>query len=382
MTSRPLVAALLWSMFVAMLLSMPALPARAHTVSIAHLDIAIPQGGGPAELELDLSIRDLALTLPIDANRDERVTWGELSAARGQIESLVLSNLTLSNGNRDCELTPTGLATRQYDDGTYATLSMAASCPAGDRLQVSYTALMDRDPQHRALVTIRRGDQVAAGIARAGATRVEAAISGGEFGRAGNAFLDFLREGIHHILIGYDHIAFLISLLLPAALLRIDGRWKPTPTFRVGFVHVLGIASAFTVAHSITLSLAALRWVTPATRWVEAAIAASVLLAALNNVWPMVTRRLWVVGFAFGLVHGFGFAGVLSELGLPDGARLQALVGFNLGVEIGQIAIICVLLPVLFALRRKRWYAAVAMPIASLAIAALAGYWMWQRLTG
>ena len=123
-------------------------------------------------------------------------------------------------------------------------------------------------------------------------------------------------------------------------------------------------------------------WVTPASRWIEAAIAASVLLAALNNLRPVFVRRLWVVGFVFGLIHGFGFAGALSELGLPDGARLIALLGFNLGVEIGQLAVVCVLLPVLFAVRRQRWYPKVVMPAASLGIAVLAAWWLWQRLAG
>lgn len=376
MTARAVVATLL----AAVVLGSMTLPARAHTVSVAHLDVAVP-AAGPAQVELDLSIRDLVLTLPIDANRDEIVTWGELSAARAKIESLVLSRLALSTDNGNCQLAPTDLGIRHYDDGTYATLLMTARCPAGERLRVDYRVLMGRDPQHRAIVTIRRGTQVVTGIATADEPRVGASIGGAELG-GGNPFLDFLREGIHHILIGFDHIAFLVSLLLPAALLRVKGRWQPAPGFRVGFVHILGIATAFTVAHSITLSLAALGWVTPAARWVESAIALSVLLAALNNVWPVVVRRLWLVGFGFGLIHGFGFAGVLAELGLPTHARVLALFGFNIGVEIGQIMVICVLLPVLFAVRRQRWYPRIVMPAASLAIAVLAGYWLWQRLAG
>lgn len=246
-------------------------------------------------------------------------------------------------------------------------------------MDLHYTLLMDRDPQHRALVTVRRGPDVSTAIARADDSRIAFAIDNAG---SASAFLDFLREGVHHILIGYDHLAFLISLLLPAALIRVRGRWQPAVGFRSGFMHVLGIVTAFTLAHSITLSLAALGWVTPASRWIEAAIAASVLLAALNNLWPLVIRRLWLVGFVFGLIHGFGFAGALGELGLPDGARLLALLGFNLGVEIGQLAVVCVLLPLLFVVRRQRWYASLALPLASIAIAALAVWWLWQRLAG
>jgi len=355
------------------LLSLAA-PAGAHTLSVSHLDIVVPAQGDTLHVELDIALKDIALSLPLDANRDERVTWGELTAIRAPLEHWVLSNLALSAGGRACRLVPTALATRHYDEGTYATVVMDATCPARDRLRVHYTLLSSVDPQHRALATLRDGATVATGIL--GATLPDADLGAA----SSHPFFDFLREGVHHILIGYDHLAFLLSLLLPAALVRRRRDWVPAATLRESFGHVLGIVTAFTAAHSITLSLAALGWVTPASRWVEAAIALSVLLAALNNLRPVVTRRIWMVGFGFGLVHGFGFAGALSELGLPTGARLASLVGFNLGVEIGQLAVVALVLPVLFGLRRKAWYARIAMPAISLGIALLAGYWMYARL--
>jgi len=358
------------------LVLLPALPALAHTLSVSHLDIVVARNGGDDRVELDLALKDLALTLPLDANRDEIVTWGELQAIRGPLERMVTSGITLATPTGACALAPDGLATRKYDDGMYATVQLHARCPSDGALQVRYNLFFDRDPQHRALITVRRGDVVVTGIARADAPLVQMPRTGG------NPFLDFLREGIHHILIGYDHLAFLISLLLPAALARIHRRWQPSPTLRGSLGHVLGIVTAFTVAHSITLTLAALGWVTPASRWVEAAIAASVLVAALNNVWPVITRRVWLVSFGFGLVHGFGFAGALSELGLPKGARLASLFGFNLGVEIGQLAVVALVLPVLYLLRRRAWYPRWMMPAASLAIAALASWWLFRRLAG
>lgn len=126
----------------------------------------------------------------------------------------------------------------------------------------------------------------------------------------------------------------------------------------------------------------ALGWVVPASRWIEPVIAAGVLLAALNNVWPWVTGRLWAMSFGFGLIHGFGFAGALSELGLPQTGRLLSLFGFNLGVEFGQLAVVCLVLPLLFLLRGKRWYSHRAMPLLSLGIAMVATGWLWQRLIG
>lgn len=372
-------ATLKWApwLLLAALVSSPSV--IAHTLSVSHLDIVVPPDGSAPQIELDLAIRDLALSLPLDANHDERVTWDELQAIKEPLYAMVKSGLVVSSGSTPCTLQPTLLATRQYDDGAYATVALRAQCISTKNLKVRYALLFDVDPQHRALVTFHNDGKLGTGIASTDTRDIEI---GAVQASNSNPFLQFLREGIHHILIGYDHLAFLLSLLLPAALLWRDRQWQPSPGVRHSLGHVLGIVTAFTLAHSITLSLAALGWITPASRWVEAAIAASVLLAALNNVWPVVTRRVWLVGFGFGLVHGFGFAGALSELGLPTGARLASLVGFNLGVEIGQMAVVALVLPILLLVRRQRWYARIAMPLLSLAIAALASWWLYVRLRG
>ena len=142
---------------------------------------------------------------------------------------------------------------------------------------------------------------------------------------------------------------------------------------------VLRVVTAFTLAHSITLSAAALGWLALPSRLVESAIALSVVLAALNNLRPVVEGRRWVVAFGFGLIHGFGFASVLADLGLPSGSLLLALLGFNLGVELGQLAIVAVFLPVAFALRGTRFYRSVVMAGGSVLIAVLAALWFAER---
>lgn len=361
-----------------LLLAFPLGSTHAHALSVAHLDVTVPDEGGELEVGLDLALRDIALTLPVDANNDEQISWGELTAIQPQLEDLVLDKFSIASALGDCVLSPQSLATRTYENGVYAHLGMRARCPSGRGLQVRYNLLFDVDPQHRVLIAVHRGDSVATAIGRHGASRVTLPSSDA----TPSPFVDFLREGIHHILIGYDHLAFLISLLLPATLLRWGTHWQPEPKFRASLLRVLGLVTAFTAAHSITLTLAALGWVTPASRWVEIAIAGSVVLAALNNLRPVITgRRLWVIAFAFGLVHGFGFAGALGELGLPDNNRLLALLAFNLGVELGQLAVVGLLLPLLFALRHRAWYPRIVLPLVSLAIAALGGYWLVERLS-
>ena len=348
----------------------------AHNLSVAHVDVQVPATGGELRVELDLAIRDLALTLPLDGNHDERVTWGELLASRKDLEALVQSGLRLNDRTGPCRLEATGLGTRQYDDGAYATLVMTAHCRSGAGLRINYQLLFDTDPQHRALVTVRRSSGVFTGIARAGAPSIDVPAA------TGNPFASFVREGIGHILSGYDHLAFLLCLLLPAPLLWAQGRWRPAPGWRPMTGHVIRLVTAFTLAHSITLSLAVLGWVRPASLWIEAGIAASVLLAAVNNLKPLVIRRLWLVTFGFGLLHGFGFAGALLEVGLPEQSRLAALLGFNVGVELGQLAVVALVLPVLFWLGRRPWYPRLVMGLASALIALLAAWWLYLRLGG
>jgi hypothetical protein len=185
---------------------------------------------------------------------------------------------------------------------------------------------------------------------------------------------DYVRHGVWHIWIGFDHILFLLSLLLPAVLLKRvaqDG-------IKAAFIDVVKVVSAFTLAHSLTLTLASLHLVALPSRWVESAIAASVVLAAMNNLFPLFRGRRPLVAFAFGLIHGFGFAGVLADLGLPQTSLVLSLFGFNLGVELGQLAIVALFLPLAFALRRT-WFYRQLLGAGSAIIALVAMVWLVER---
>jgi len=192
-------------------------------------------------------------------------------------------------------------------------------------------------------------------------------------------FVDYAREGVWHIWIGFDHILFLLSLLLPAVFVWRGGAWRPAERFATTLWDVFKVATSFTVAHSITLSLAALSIIQLPSRLVESTIALSVVLAALNNLWPLVHERRWLVAFGFGLIHGFGFASVLADLGLPREALLLALVGFNVGVELGQLAIISAFLPLAYAMRATWAYRRVVFIGGSAAIVLIAAVWLIER---
>ena len=151
------------------------------------------------------------------------------------------------------------------------------------------------------------------------------------------------------------------------------------PSFKSAFVDVFKIVTAFTLAHSITLTLATLQVITLPSRWVESAIAMSVIFAALNNISPMIPTRRWVAAFGFGLIHGFGFASVLSDFGLPQNALLLTLIGFNAGVELGQLTVVAVFLPIAFALRKSWLYRKLVLIGGSALIALIAAVWFAER---
>src|SRR5439155_14839637 len=156
--------------------------------------------------------------------------------------------------------------------------------------------------------------------------------------------------------------------------------WTPVPAIRSALGDVAKIVTAFTAAHSLTLSLAALGLVSVSSRVIEPAIAASVALAAVNNVRPLFGPDRWVVAFALGLLHGFGFSSVLSDAGLAPAALARALVGFNLGVEAGQLGIVALFVPAAFFLRRTAAYRRLALVGGSAVIAAVALLWTVQRI--
>lgn len=193
-------------------------------------------------------------------------------------------------------------------------------------------------------------------------------------------FQQYLRQGVWHIWAGIDHILFLLTLLLPAVLVYRKRQWQPLDDVRPALVAMLKIVTAFTVAHSITLALAASGVVSLPSRLVEPAIALSVLFVALNNLRPMFPASRWWMAFGFGLLHGFGFAGVVAELGLPAGAAAISLLGFNLGVEAGQLAIVAAVFPLAIWLRHTLLYRHWLFNGGSAGAALLAAVWLVGRL--
>lgn len=377
------------SLLAASLLLTPA-PAQAHKASDSYLSLAV--AGEQIKGQWDIALRDLDLVLDLDQNRDGNIDWGEVRRRQADIADYALGRLELKPDAKvaaSCKLEAGQQLIDRHSDGAYVVMMLTGSCPSAvTSLTVNYKLLFEVDALHRGLLKLSTEAGSAAGDTSGAAAGVISAVfpvtqSSQSFvlaaGGSWATFLTYVADGVKHIAIGIDHILFLVALLLPAVLVRTDGRWQPVQALRPALYTVAGIVTAFTLAHSITLSLATLGVVQLPSRWVESGIAASVLLTALDNLRPFLPRRRWIVAFAFGLLHGFGFASVLLDLKLPAGSLLLSLLGFNLGVELGQLILVALLVPLAYWSRRSTGYRRLVLQSGSLAIAAVSLGWLLER---
>jgi hypothetical protein len=350
-------------------------PAQAHIASNGFLQVQVR--GANLVGSIELSARDAELAVGIDINHDGKITWGELRASQPQLSRYISQHLYFAAQSSICPLTFESLQVNERVDGNYAWLPFTARCPTAVRqLSVRYSLMDDIDSSHRGLLSLTAGTIVQTGVLGGKAAVSEFVV---DHPARWRTFTEYLQAGIWHIWSGIDHLLFLVSLLLPAVLVRQKGHWQPVPEARPAFFSILKVVTAFTIAHSITLSLAAFDVVRLPSRLTESVIAGSIIVAALNNIFPVVTESRARIAFAFGLMHGFGFASVLADMGLPEGARLLSLVSFNLGIETGQLAVVLLVMPVIYILRKGALYRNAIMPWGSAAICALALVWLVQR---
>jgi hypothetical protein len=279
-----------------------------------------------------------ASALPSDLAEALRGAQGGSRPDREKLLDVLHTRITLRAGATRCEPGPGEVLPSAFDAPTF-TMQVDFACGAMvRRLTVRDDVFEVLGPDHHTLAKVEApgGTQQFAFTPDNREARFEVGERGGSVRETGS----FLALGIEHILTGYDHLLFLVGLLLTGGRL----------------LSLAKIITAFTIAHSVTLSLAVLQVVSLPDRLIEAVIALSIAFVAAENLLgrPTVSRR-WLVSFAFGLVHGFGFSSALRELGLPAHGLLLSLFGFNMGVEVGQALVVAVCLPLLLLLRRTQW---------------------------
>jgi hydrogenase/urease accessory protein HupE len=342
-------------------------PAAAHQVNLSTARVML---GSDRTVSVEVGLKGsdadrLAATKIFDAQRD-RVDPALPAASAKPIIAYVSAHVAVTGG--DGKACAPGRAALVADgDGVLFRNSFSCRDVAGEIVYHS-TVLTDTDPAARQVVLVGEGDNAPQALLDAANTSVTLSAPAPSLL---STLQRYLVTGIEHIFLGYDHIAFLVAVVLWARRL----------------VPVIKIVTAFTIAHSITLSLATLNVVVIPGTIVEPAIAASIVYVAMENFFTRNIDDRWRVTFAFGLIHGFGFAGALREIGLPTNAVVTALAAFNIGVEIGQVAIVSIVIPALIALDRltavDRTKPARAAPLVyalSALITVLGSYWFLTRV--
>ncbi|CAN5163336.1 HupE/UreJ family protein [soil metagenome] len=400
-------------------------PALAHKGSDAYLDVQqlAPAANQTAaagtdsrvdfRFSLAVAVRDLDLVAPLDANADASVTWGEVKVATPQVLALLnqMARLDAQPGGQGagpalldaCRLAWQGDGLERRSDGVYFRAVAQARCLPGQALRLNYALLKEQDSTHRLLVAGRIGgrDLLSTVSPQRGSLLLSAGTGDGTTGnaQAGTTqassrwatLRDYFGLGMHHLLQGYDHLAFLLALVLPLQLsLR---RWPQRVVSRAGsagataayarraaWLSLLRTVTAFTLGHSITLMLATFGLTQASPLWVEPVIALSIAVTALLNLYPVKGVRFDVLALLFGLVHGFGFAGLLQEAAAPGGLLPWALAGFNLGVEAGQLTAVMGWVLVSQALVGRPWYDRMVVRGGSMVLVLLAAWWFWQRV--
>ena len=382
---RLLVGALLLILFA----GFSARPAAAHTTEQPYLYLFVSPDAVDGRVEL--AVGDVAEVLGLDLSGSDDQIEAALRASRDELVAYTAEHLSVGIDDESwpIEFGQVDLFREGPGDLAFAVVGFDVLSPiAGADLPAELTITFDpffTEVQGRDGLLLLNGgfqagefiDDKESLITYTDSNRTQTVDLGGQ-GFWGNV-RSSITLGIDHIKTGPDHILFILALVLPSVLVFKEG-WHPIAGFGSSLWRVLKIATFFTLAHSITFTLAGMGWLpTPPSKIVEAIIAVSIGAAALHNIRPVFPNREWSLSFVFGLFHGMGFASLVSDLDVSRSSQLLSLLGRNIGIEIGQVVVICLLFPALYMLRRTPVYPLV-LNVCSLALAGLAALWTVERL--
>lgn len=347
--------------------------AAAHSLTSSTIAVEVQEDSVDATISLPLETLDEALGT--DYASDAELTADETEEVIAYIDE----HLTITDADGTAWDATYDNVERETVEGIES-FSVDVDFATGDsstsRFTIAYDGIIETEPGHEAVVVLTdsTGEISTAGVVDADHETLEV-VDGGRATPLG----DMVRYGFHHVLGGVDHLLFLLALLLPAPLVAAGGRWRPGTGPMSTAKAVLGVVSAFTVGHSITLVTAALGWITVPSRPVEVLIAASVGVAAIHAIRPLAARGEVIVAMGFGLVHGLAFAGILSDLGIDGATSLLSLLAFNIGIELAQLTCIALVFPSLYVLSSTRVYPTFRVAGATLALTAATG-WALERI--
>lgn len=327
--------------------------AEAHQDSVTHLRVTTEGRVVQATFRIEAVDLNEAMRAP----PSEEVTRQRALASVDRVAEYLRARFEVTDAHARCAATQHAARTEDRRDTWDLVVTLTYACPhaVGD-LRLRYGLFFDVDPRHQGMTSVALDGRETQHVFRDRTRELSIATER----TLGRQVATYVALGVDHIFLGYDHVAFLAGLLLVVGA-------RP---LRRGAREVLAIVTAFTAAHSLTLLGAALGVVRVSPAIVEPAIALSIAFVAVENLLPREPQRRWALAFVFGLVHGFGFAGVLAEQGLPARGVVPSLLAFNVGVELGQLSLVAAALPTLALLGRERWRAGhVAVAVSALAAA-------------
>lgn len=364
--------------FLGMLFFLASLNVMAHKPSTSYMQMVQLQHGFSTIWHIP--IRELNYVFDLDIDSDHRVTWGELLKKSREIKAYAKSSFQVYGDETPCLYGNMAFEVEALSDGAYLVLSFLLDCvPSLVSLDMNYSLFHNYDPLHRGVLKLELEDAsypISFSEAQPQRSLAVASLSLLPF------VSKYLREGILHILAGLDHILFVFCLVFSHLLrgsVRLNSDIDVDEGRRQRYITFLKVISMFTLGHSLSLLVATFDWVSISSRIVESTIAASVFIAALNNVFRFIRRWELTIIFAFGLVHGLGFAGVLQEIDLPLFELVLSLLFFNIGIELGQIIIVLSLVPLLYFLNYLPLIRAKVNLVGSVAISCLALVWFIER---
>ena len=330
------------------------------------------------KLVVDFESDNLENHIHLDTNKNGITSWKEIEAKQEEILHYVLPHMCISTDGNYCEKDLKSFDLKRRGHQTYIKLEVRLLCAKPEnKVKVFYDLFFDEDKEQKAFLSIKEEGGSLPAVLSPRMREVVVAL------KNTSPFINFRRfmyEGVWHIWLGFDHILFLIMLLVPSVAVYENRRIITQIPLGVSLVSTLKVVTAFSVAHSITLVLSVLDVINVHAQFIEVCIALSVVFAALNNVFVAVSRKLWVLSFGFGLLHGFGFASALKEMLLENKDFGYSLLGFNLGVEVGQIALVISIVPFIYITRNTWFYRYVILYGLSLLTAVVASVWAYERL--
>ena len=372
---------------VSLVLLFPAL-ATAHAVGEDYVVVRFLASSIEGHFEIHTDDLDAKLGLDLPDGEQAEIL-AAVKATAGQVETYLRDHVRIGPADgAPYRLDFTHQDVIELPQGVFAQYHFhIASGPLPDRLDIEHAMFYEDDRLHRGLLLVEYNaktdttypDEYTAMVFSPGnreqtldLTDVPALMGPREM----------IAQGVFHIWIGIDHILFLLALMLTTVLMREAGTWQPVPGFGRALINLLKIVTVFTLAHSVTLVLAALDFIVLPSRLVESIIALSIVLVAVNNIVPVVREGSLLVVLVLGLFHGLGFATVMGHLPFRMVDLLKVVIGFNIGVEIGQVAIVAVIFPVLFLLRKSSLYQPVILRGVSVLLALVALWWFAERALG